>query len=65
MYSFSCWVWSLFGNQFNIYNFNLKKKLITKYQSNNFPMQIRQEIHNGFIFYLPDVCTTAENKKGR
>lgn len=36
---------------------------MTKYQSNNFPMQIRQEIHNGFIFYLPDVCTTAENKK--
>lgn len=26
-------------------------------------MQIRQEIHNGFIFYLPGVCTTAENKK--
>lgn len=55
----------LYSVTISIYTISILKKSLIKYQSNNFPMQIRQEIHNGFIFYIPDVCTTAENKKGR
>lgn len=36
---------------------------ITKHQSKELLYENKAEFHNGFMSYIPDVCTTAENKK--